>query len=76
MLHTRYNSCGPHGFREDVLKFSYYKSLGANDPIMRPVWIPGAGLAEFMSETTKHSYILNLLGLGLLVPKKKSFEGS
>ena len=25
-------SCGPHGFREDFLRFSYYKSMGANDP--------------------------------------------
>ena len=22
----------PHGFREDILSFSHYKSMGANDP--------------------------------------------
>ena len=33
LQHTKYMSCGPHGFREEVfLKFSHYKSLGANDP--------------------------------------------
>ena len=30
-LHTKYISCGPHGFREFVLSFSHYKSMGAND---------------------------------------------
>ena len=33
LLHTKYVSCGPHGFRkEDFLSFSYYKSMGASDP--------------------------------------------
>ena len=33
MLHTKYISSGPHGFRaEDFLSFSHYKSMGANDP--------------------------------------------
>ena len=28
LLHTKYVSCGPHGFREeDFLSFFYYKSL-------------------------------------------------
>ena len=34
-LHTKYVSCGPHGFRrEDFFKFFFfhYKSMGANDP--------------------------------------------
>ena len=31
LLHTKYISCGPHRFRED-LSFSHYKSMGANDP--------------------------------------------
>ena len=32
MLHTKYVSCGPHGFREeDFLSFSHYKTMGAND---------------------------------------------
>ena len=33
LLHTQYISCEPHGFREeDVLSFTDYKSMGANDP--------------------------------------------
>ena len=33
LLHIKYISCGPHGFREeDYLSFSHYKSMGANDP--------------------------------------------
>ena len=34
LLHTKYMSCGPHGFREEYffLRFSHYKSMGAHDP--------------------------------------------
>ena len=33
LLHTKYPSCGPYGFRqEDILSFSDYKSLRANEP--------------------------------------------
>ena len=33
LLYTKYISSGPHGFREeDFLRFSHYKSMGANDP--------------------------------------------
>ena len=36
MLHTKYISCGPHGFREeDFLDFSHFKSMEANDPRQR-----------------------------------------
>ena len=44
LLHTKYVSCGPHGFRkEDFSKFSHYKSMRANDPRgVRPVWTPGS----------------------------------
>ena len=32
LLHTKYLSSGPHGFRkEDFLSFFHYKSMGAND---------------------------------------------
>ena len=31
LLHTKYISSGPHGFREDF--FFHYKSMGANDPL-------------------------------------------
>ena len=34
LLHTKYKSSGPHGFREEdfFLRFSYYKTMEANDP--------------------------------------------
>ena len=33
LLHTKYKSSGPHGFREeDFFTFFYYKSMEANDP--------------------------------------------
>ena len=33
LLHIKYISCGPYGFREeDFLSFSHYKSMGANYP--------------------------------------------
>ena len=33
LLHTKYVSSGPHGFREeDFLSFSHYKSMGTNNP--------------------------------------------
>ena len=33
LLHTKYKSSGPHGFREeDCLCFSYCKTMGVNDP--------------------------------------------
>ena len=32
LIHTKYISSGLHGFREDFLSFSHYKSMGANDP--------------------------------------------
>ena len=33
MLHTKYLSSGPYGFREeDFLSISHYKSVGANEP--------------------------------------------
>ena len=36
LLHTKYISSGPHGFREeDFLSFSHYKSIGANSPLGR-----------------------------------------
>ena len=33
LLHTKYLTSGPYGFREeDFLSFSHYKSMGANEP--------------------------------------------
>ena len=70
-------------FLRSFLSFSHYKSMGANDPrgvaSLGPrglIWTTGAWLAGFMWETTKHSFILNLLALCLMVSEKKIFEGS
>ena len=54
------------------LSFSHYKSMGENDPGAWSVWTPGAWMAGFMKETTKHRYIL--LALGLMV-SEEIFEG-
>ena len=36
MLHNKYVSCGPHGFREEFFKsFSHYKSMGVHEPLGR-----------------------------------------
>ena len=33
LLHTKYLSSGPYGFREeDFLNISHFKSMGANEP--------------------------------------------
>ena len=33
LLHTKYPSSGPYGFREeDFLSISHYKTMGANEP--------------------------------------------
>ena len=37
-----------------------------------PIWTLGAWLTGFVYETTKHSYILNILPLGLIVSEKKT----
>ena len=49
LLHTKYISTGPHGFREeDFLSFSHYKSMGTNDPQDVPICTPGAWLVGLM----------------------------
>ena len=50
LLHTKYLSSGPYGFREeDVLKkISHYKSMGANEPRGVVNFDPRAWLAGFM----------------------------
>ena len=32
LLHTKYLSTGPHGFREDFLSFSHYQSMRTDEP--------------------------------------------
>ena len=43
LLHTKYVSCGPHGFRgEDFLIFSIINLWELMTPGAWPVWTPGA----------------------------------
>ena len=65
LLHTKYESPGPCGFREDFLYFSY------DAPGARPVWTPGARLAGFIKMTTIHCYTQNMKALGLVISEKK-----
>ena len=49
LLHTKYISFGPHGFREDFLIFFFhYKSIGANDSRGMANLDPRAWLAGLM----------------------------
>ena len=50
--------------------------MGANDPWSMSSLDPRGLIGRIYVETTIHSYILNLLALGLMVSEKKSFEGS
>ena len=60
-LHTKYMSCGPHGFREeDFLRFSHYKSMGANDPQGMANLDPRGMDGRIYVGDTKHCYILNI----------------
>ena len=49
----RYLRSGLYGFREeDFLSITHYKSMGANEPRVRPVWTIVAWMAGFMKLTT------------------------
>ena len=66
MLHTKYESSGPCGFREeDLLCFSH------DAPGARPEWTPGARLAGFIKRTNIHCYTQNMKALGLVVTPRR-----
>ena len=68
LLHTKYESSGPCGFREeDLLCFSH------DAPRAGPLWTPGARLAGFIKRTIIHCYIQNMKALGLVISEKKIF---
>ena len=49
LLHTKYRSSGPFGFREeDFFSFSHCKSMETIYPGAWPNLTPGAWLAQFM----------------------------
>ena len=68
LLHTKYESSGPCGFREEDFLYFPHDAPGAG-----PVLTPGARMAGFMKRTTRHCYTLNMKALGLVVSEKKNF---
>ena len=63
LLHTKYESSGPCGFREEDF-FMFYPPP---PPRGGPVWTPGSRLAGFIKRTTIHCYTQNMKALGLVV---------
>ena len=61
LLHTKYESFGPCGFKEE----DFFKVF--------PMTPPGARLAGFTKRTTIHCYTRNMEALGLVVSEKKIF---
>ena len=68
LLHTKYESSGPCGFRGEDF-FMFYPC----PPRAGPEWTPGAWLAGFIKRTTIHCYTQNMKALGLVLSKKKIF---
>ena len=75
LLHTKYTSFRPCGFREEIFKcFSHYKPMADNDaPGARPIWTPGSRLAGIIKGLVKHCFTQNIKALGLMVGEKKIF---
>ena len=68
LLHTKYESSGPCGFREEE-----FFCFSHDAPVACPVWSPGTRLAGFIKRTTIHCYTQNRTTLGLVVSEKKIF---
>ena len=75
LLHTKYTSFRPCGFREeDFLLFSHYKPMADNyAPGAWPIWTPGSRLAGIIKRLTKHCFTKNIKALGLMVSERKIF---
>ena len=62
LLHTKYKSSGPHGFREDFF-FAFFPIISLWRP-MTPRGVanldPRGMIAGFMKATTRRCYILNI----------------
>ena len=69
LLHIKYESSGPCGFRRR--RFFCFFSHDAHGT--GPVWTPGAWLAGFIKRTVIHCYTQNMKALGLGVLEKKIF---
>ena len=66
LLHTKYESSGPCGFREE----DFFSCFSHDAPGAGPVWNPGARLAGFIKRTTIFCYTQNMKALGLVVSEK------
>ena len=75
LLHTKYTSFRPCGFKKKIFKyFSHYKPMADNDaPGAWPIWTPGSRLAGIIKGLTKHCFTQNMKALGLMVSEKKIF---
>ena len=62
MLHTKYVSCGPHGFRKASFFyfFFHYKSMGANEPQAVASLNPRGLTGRIYVGENKHCHILNI----------------
>ena len=68
MLHTKYESSGSCGFREEDFLYFHHVAPGAG-----PVWNTGARMAGFIKRNTIYCYTQNMNALGLVVSEKKIF---
>ena len=68
LLHTKYESSGPCGIREE--DFFYFPHDAPGVGFIRT---QGAQLAGFMKRTTRHCYTQNMIAVGLVVSEKKIF---
>ena len=75
LLHTKYTSFRPCGFREKGFKcFSHYKPTADNDASgVWPIWTSGSRLAGIIKGLNKHCFTQNIKALGLMVSEKKIF---
>ena len=74
LLHTKYESSWPCGFREEVFYVFPIVSLWELiSPGVGPFLTPGPWLAGFIKRTTIHCYTQNMKALGLVVSEKKIF---
>ena len=69
MLHTKYESSGPCGFREE----DFFLCFSHDAPWPGPVSTPGARLGGFKKRSTIQCNIQNIKALGLVVLERKIF---
>ena len=74
LLHTKYCSSGPCGFREeDCFSFSYCKSMETIHPRGVAKFDPRGMAGTIYVETISHCHIPNIKAVGPVVSEKKIF---